>query len=411
MSSLRLMAAPLLALAFACSTPIATHDDPPPPPSDGGTTDADAGTPPPRAAEALQQGDLVEACGRYEAELAATPSDAQAAFGAALTCGLLLPDHASITELLDQCQEPHVDVARRIFGPTGLLAKARDARRGSASLTIGRRLGSSGAFTQVAFKPDSFLAETEEREGMWEGRRELRRALEISVKDLDFEDHRSSARLSLETYYEDAVHTGNPLPKPLVDGLTVPLSAFDGLLQVELPGAGGTVRMSEPVSGQLVFRKVGTGRAGDAIVIELQEVVLRSGASDCTGCTPENATYVKLDGTISDTLTARMSFDLPFDGVTRDTTPPAREKTIVVIDRCGAISAEQLLSHLGRLVTAVEKVRGHLGVVLDSPAAEEFRFLIPGALFHGEGDLPVGIAEVRTLAAALDVGIAAGRLA
>ena len=77
------------------------------------------------ADDLLRQSDVVAACAKYKADHAAHPADSHAAFGATLSCAVLLPDTAPVTDLLDSCGQKHLDVARQIFGSTGAFAQGK----------------------------------------------------------------------------------------------------------------------------------------------------------------------------------------------------------------------------------------------------------------------------------------------
>jgi len=373
---------------------------------DGGPTAPDAGASA-HADELLRQSDLVGAGDAYRKVMVAAPADSHAAFGAALTSLLMIPDDNAITSLLDTCGLPHVDVAHQIFGSTGLLARDADARAGAATLTTGRRQGDSGDFVPVAFAPESLRTTVEQVMG----RAGTERHLHLRVQDVSFAGGRQSAELDIDVSFSAAALDPGGSPHPLADGLQVSADQFAGTFSFSLPSANGLVweYFYRPVSGSIVFDKVGTGAAGDAVHITLDDLVLEGQPSTCDPvCTAQDWPYLRLNGTLSDTVSPALKLVLPFDALADDAGPPHRAELIVLIDRCPGISAETLRAHLSSLLTSLETIDAELAVVLKDPNAEAFQFRMPGGLFFVAGEVPLNIADARVAKTTIDLALALG---
>ncbi len=370
----------------------------------------------PAGDELLSQSDPVGACDAFKGVLTVNPNDTHAAFGAALTCGVLLPDSAGITEVLDKCGEPHLDVASKIFGASGFFAKDKLDRAGTAPLTIA--LGSAAAgFQPLAFTSDTVRTHAEERE-TWEpgGNAPVtKKFLTVSIKDVQFRNL-DPADLYLEVRY-DAAHRGNNglLDTPLSDGLEVAAAELNGSLQFSMPDPATGQRnfLGYPITGSVKFTKVGTGQAGDAIQLELKELVLEGmPACPATGCPPNlQSLRVKISGTVSDAIFSNPPTTLPFQNVKADEGNPYRPSNIVLLDRCPGMSAEYLRGQLKKLLADVETIHGYLAVVTSDANADAFQFKLPGALFSVDGEILFNATDARVLQALLETGLAAGKLA
>ncbi|MGC4113100.1 MAG: hypothetical protein QM765_00155 [Myxococcales bacterium] len=398
--------APLLAL-LSCVALSACPGSPPNPPRADGGRPGDGGTPYSPADDYLRSSNVVAAHAAYTADLAARPADSHAAFGAALTSLLLLPDDPAIGALLDTCGQPHLNFAQQLFGPSGVLAQDHDARMGTGSLSLATRKGTSGDWAPITFTGDSFRTTTQTLTLPSATDQRLR----VQVQDHSYAG-RQTAQLVLEVTYSNAALEGLRVQR-LTDGLVLPADQFGGTLRVSLPSADGLVWDSyeRPVSGNLLFTKVGTGRAGDAVAIEFVNVELEGRPASCGSnpCGPEAWPYLKLNGTLSDTIGAPVRLTLPFADLGSDDGPPHREPLIVLLDQCPGLSAELLREKSLALLTVLEQAAGDLSVVLADPDAEVFQFKVPGGLVFVEGDIPVNITDARVLRTGLDVVIALGR--
>ncbi|HEY3447121.1 MAG TPA: hypothetical protein VGK67_12185 [Myxococcales bacterium] len=398
--------APFLALLLWGALAACGASAPPSRSDAGSSTPSDAGAAVSPADDHLRSSNVVAAHSAYTAALAANPNDSHAAFGAALTSLLLLPDDPAINALLDTCGQPHLNLSQQLFGQAGILAQDRDARRGSGTLTLATRQGPSAEWTPVAFAGDSYRTTAETITLPAQTDRRLR----LQVLDHSFAG-RETAELVLEVSYSNAVLEGLS-PQRLADGLVVPADQFGGTLRVTLPSADGLVwdTYEHPVSGNLVFTKVGTGTAGDAIAVELINLELEGRPAACNGtCGPDAWPYLKLNGTLSDTVSGPIGLTLPFTELAGDEGPPHREPIIVLLDECPGLSAEMLREKALTLLGVLEEAANALAVVLADPNAEVFQFKIPGGLLYVEGDIPLNITDARVARASLDVLIALGR--
>lgn len=368
------------------------------PKSDGGSVFSPAD-------DYLKSSNVAAARSAYTAALAANPNDSHAAFGAALTALLLLPDDPAVDALLDACGQPHLNFSQQLFGPGGTLAQDRDARRGTGTLALATRQGPSAEWTKVAFVGDVFR--TTSQAVSLPGKSD--QALQVQVLDHSFAG-RQTAQLRLEVSYSNAVLPGLPAQR-LADGLVVPADQFGGTIRVSLPSADGLVwdTYEHPVSGNFVFTKVGTGAAGDAVTVELVNLELEGRPASCSGtCGPDAWPYLKLSGSVSDTISGPIRLTLPFAGLSADDGPPHREPLVVLLDQCPSLSAERVREKAVALLGVLEEAAGDLAVVLADPSAEVFQFRVPGGLFFVDGDIPLNITDARVARAALEVLLALG---
>lgn len=391
-------ALPAVAVLAACSGQVRLQPD-------GGLA-GDAGVAASQGDLSLRSSNLVAARAAYLADLSVTPSDAHAAFGAALTRVLLLPSHPAVDEVLASCQEQPLRMNEKVLGPSGAFAQDRDARRGTGGLTLARRQGTTGTFAPVAFLAETFRTSSEPS-GLPDPTGPV---LSVRIQDLGFAG-RQNAEVRLRSPYANAARFGLTA-RPLVDGLEVKAEDFGGTLSVTLPSADGMIwdTFESPVSGTLAFKKVGTGLAGDVVTIELRDLVVEGRPRGCVDvCGPEDWPYLKITGTVSDTISAPPASALPFAAISEDAGPPHRADVVVLLDRCAGLSAETLRLELMRVLDEVELVSGHLAVVLADPNAEVFQFRVPGGLFFVDGEIPVNITDARVLSVATDVLLALGR--
>ena len=371
---------------------------------DGGG--ADGSLPPPTARQLLEASEVPGACAAYKAELTAAPADPQAAFGAALSCALLLPDSPAVTGLLDLCGQPRFDLAHQFFGPTGLFAQERAKRQGSGTLALASSTAQTGPFSPVDFAPDLYVAriwESEHTDGS--GHLVTQRTLAVKAADVFYGDTRDTARFELEAHYENAVNNGTT---PLTDGLEIAAVDLNGWPHLELPEAGQQRRSySMPVSGSIVFHKVGTGAPGDAVEIELRDLVLQG--HDELGS--PTAAFARISGRFVDAITEDPEPTLPFAEIDDDLGPPERPGYVVVFDLAPSLSTAYLQGRIELLLVDVEEIAGFLDVALGGASAESFSFSIPASLFHLDGAIPVNVTDLRVFKSLVDAAGAAGHLA
>jgi hypothetical protein len=344
------------------------------------------------ADDLLRQSDVVKARDAYRSLTQAAPQDAHVAFGAALTSLILLPDAQAVTEFLDKCGQPHVNVAQ-FFGSSGLLAKYRDERQGSGTVTVGTSSSPSGPFTNVALAGVPSRTTTE-GSGTGYGNR----TLDVSVKDIGYAGGRGTATLDLSMYPGTAA--------PLHDGVELNAANMTGgYLYLDLPSVDGKDSVSySPTSGTILFEKVGTGQTGDVVSVTFKNIVLTGYPDSCSfPCAPQ---YARIDGKVSDVISSRSKATLPFAGVSYDDGPPARTGLIVALDRCPGLSAEYLRGQVQKLVPELEAIANDLQVVTQSASSDAFQFTVPGGLLFVDGDIPVNIADVRILKAGVEAALA-----
>ncbi len=346
----------------------------------------------------LRQSDLRGARAGFEADLQANPQDPHAAFGAALSRTLLLPDHPALVQFFDGCAQPHVDAANQLFGPSGLLTRDRDARAGSGTIRVARK-ANNGALTTVGFRIDS-LRTTVVREGE-------ERRLVMKAQDAAYEGGRHAASLELRVSYSEPSTTPG---LGLMNGLEIAASDFRGTITFSLPSADGLIwdTFTTPLAGSLVFQTVGTGASGDAITVEMKDLYLEGRPSSCGATCPSEWPELMLDGTLVDTVTAAATLSLPFQTVESDPGPPHRDALVVLIEKCPGLSMEQLRQVGLAMLAELGEIHGLLDVVLKSPSAEAFQFQVPGGLFFVEGAIPLNVTDARVFRTVVSTLLALG---
>lgn len=373
-----------------------------------------------RAREMLAATDIAGARSEYQAVLRADPMNADAAFGWAVTDLLLLPDAQPVSDVLDRCNQPHLDLSARFFGPNGVLAQAAAASAGAATLRVVFRPNQDAGASAVDFAPKSVVTAPLQYQGP-EGISE--RWVNVAARERG--GRHGALFLSINP---DDVMRGDETTTPLAANVVIDLSRLDGSASFSEPvdpaaaGPLGEVEFVEsdrPLSGQLVVKQFGPA-PGDPIELELVDAVLPSWCvvpPECSngGCgrpVPCHAAY-EVSGTISDTLTLEPSIDastLPFGDIHADDRAPFRDAFTVALERCSPFDTEFLAGELRRVGDVLAAESASLGVVLESPLQDRFSFSIPGQLLQSSQDLPVNLADVRALKAMIDAASAGAEL-
>jgi hypothetical protein len=217
----------------------------------------------------LARSHLKAASEKYEEVLALSPRHAHAAFGAALTDTLLLPDAKPIIELLAVCGQAPMNVERNVFGPTGLLSLDVEHRRGAPAITVHHRPIVGGPWQKSPFVADQ--VRTEIVDG----------TLRVTLTDVRMGDADDSADLTFFLGIDDTDPEDDAIT-PLVDGTVLDASSLNSALAAFWSKEMITYWGSDPdgfhQSGSIVFH--GDPKVGSQISVELRDLTLGADVPD-----------------------------------------------------------------------------------------------------------------------------------
>lgn len=354
-----------------------------------------------QARSLLAAADFEGARQEYRAVLDLDPANGEAAFGWALSDLLLLPDSAPIRRALDRCNQPRLDVARDVFGPSGVLARAEAANAGLAQVTVHHRDQPLDGARDLQFSPDAVKTEIVE----YPGERGPERWLDVSIRERSGETPRW---LELRINLDDGRRNDEAIT-PVVAGATFPVADLDGWLSFTTFDGGGGFGSGQRQAGTIRF--VRAGRApGEPVELAFENVTLPAHCEE-PGCQSE---FV-ISGLVNDALSAPATLELenlPFGDLQPDPGPPHRDELIVSLERCDQLDTAFLAGELEALGDLLAAQSAALQVIVDAPeTARAFSFTVPRRLLHTREDLPLNIADVRFLKAVIDLGSALAELA
>jgi hypothetical protein len=328
----------------------------------------------------LAQGKIAAAHDLYVQALAAYSSDSHAGSGAALTALLGLPDSKPITDLLDQCGQPHFDVEHQVFGASGVLAQAALARAGTAPVTIQLQSTTGASFQTVPFSADHVRATYSAATG----------TSGTSIY-IDATNRTGSTQYVDVSFDVDDLYPGDSVATPLTDGATIDLAQHPGFGLYAYAGGG---YFSNATAGTLVFH--GSPAANSAMRLEFHGVTFTGG---CVGGATCDAT-LQLDGEIDSTLVppVQVPDDLkPFGTIVSLSTPTIRPQLVGALEACGAtLSTDELVQKLAALGPLLDEIRGQLDGVLAGPA-QDATFTLPKTLLDTNGDLPLNRTDLQAV--------------
>ncbi len=330
----------------------------------------------------LGQGRVNDARKAYESALAVQPGDTHAAFGAALTTTLLLPDTAPVNELLDLCRQPHIGMDEKIYGPTGILAQEAVNRGGSGTFAVKSQSSASAPFVDTGFRPNRFRTSYNAEGGY----------LNVYLYQTVPAGQSGGGSYSLSLSASDLYSDDAAVVTPLTSGMVIDLGRVSSSVNVGDRYSAGTF------SGTAVFR--GELGAGKSIQLEFNNATVASCRRDGNPCTES----FQLSGTVDDKIdppALANPLNVPFFGTRDEAGPPQRDALIVAIDSCGStLSTDLFTSKLLALSVILDQQVGRLETAL-AGGAQDFSFTVPKGLLYSEVDLPLNGTDALLLRGAL----------
>jgi hypothetical protein len=183
------------------------------------------------ARAALAAIDFAGAQAAYQAVLDSDPSDTEAAFGLVLCDLLRLAESPPVEAFLDRANQPRANLARDVFGPSGVLSQlgsSLDAR--VSNFSIHHRMSDTAGWTDLDFNPQSLRAQIDTINTADGSKKQI--AISIGGYTTDGERW-------LTIYFNpDDLLRGDDQITPIGDGVAVPIDPAPGLrhagLSVEL---------------------------------------------------------------------------------------------------------------------------------------------------------------------------------
>lgn len=350
----------------------------------------------------LQSADFESAREKYAAVLEASPRNAEAAFGYAISDLLTLPSWKPVADVLERCNQPTFNIAREVFGPNGVLAREAQAASGTAEVAIHFFPSSGAGGARIDFAPTSVKSEIH---------LERRNEGDVRVLDIQLYDARSQdgAVLTLSFNPDDLTKNDGTTVVEFAPHISVPLEQLDGTLSVfdpaRLQDASTWNFSTVPLSGALSVEEAGR-RPGEKLRIKLENVVLPATCLD-GACT---AVY-GISGTIEDSLSENVDFDpatIPFGTAEGDLGPPRRNALVVALEQCSPIDTGFIAARVrdlgDQLAANAEKLE------LVAATDPSFTFEIPRELLHAQRDLLLNVTDAKILLAFVQLAAASAEL-
>jgi hypothetical protein len=351
------------------------------------------------AATKLANGNFKGARDAYDTVLQTDGNNSEALLGWVIADLLMLPESSLASELLDRMNQPHFDLSNDVFGSAGLLARAADADRGDADLTVAFQ-SESGLSKDVSLETRGVRARIYP---ITTSRGTPAHTLFVSVRQ---RTGISVRFISLEINLEDpTIHmTGDPTP--LAANSVIDLAQLNGTITIwePLPSGGAIGASTSPLHGAVAFGLVPTPNDPRVELTFTQAVV----PGYCSSQTCSSA--YTIDGTVHGHIADTPMLDtrtLPFGVEFADTTSLATTVARTLL-RASAFDAAFVSEKLRAIGDHLEDEDAKRLKVLASAADEDtFSFEVPQDLFRTKEPLHLNASDARLLLGLIELAAAA----
>jgi hypothetical protein len=339
----------------------------------------------------LESGSISEAQAKYDASLDADPDNTEAAFGAAITRIMSLPESDPSNKILRSLGQMEFKTANMV-GPTGYLNELNEFNKTTVSLD-----GLSGQFfgTITGYSYEGSFSFTDPESGTAQNAECLSREIYGYFRGDDGKTE-LSASLTIEkvTKINGAI-TSSFLLKPgdVVDvqqrlDSTVCFGGFGGIPVVSFSlyrGDSWSGRTSSS-TGAISIKSVGANE-GDAVELELQSVILGSG---------DASSSFTLNGTIADTVTGEdvdPSKYLPFGEL-----KGGKGLNHLLSKTVDGYTSDQVLEDIAGYHPLLEEI---IALLDQADQSDDFQFTFPKGLYFGTKDVTINRIDLKSCLAGM----------
>ncbi len=355
------------------------------------------------AQQALKQVELSKARALYANITKVRQDDAHAALGHVLTDLLLIAESAPAERLIETlCHQQRFDIAKSIFGESGVLAREDLADEGEAQIVLSYQASLGGSSIPIDFVATGVRSQLFQSDV--DG---------VSTRYLELELREAGAPgdvfLSLVFNVDDVI-SGDSVVTPLTEGLDASLGELDvrvDVLHQQSDGPVLTFQSNVPLSGRIRFQRLSL-EVGAPVEVSLSDVRIPAECGD-GACTA----FYALSGMVKDRITEVADFkdeELPFGTIHDQEGPPLVPQLVGMVEACDPLTDDVFASVAKELGTLLYSFAGRL-TVFEDEGLERFQYTLPPELLFTERSIPLNLTDALVLKGGLELAAALLELA